>query len=620
LSTLSIEAPGAASADLVRPFALCFRSVTHRYGTKTALDRLNLDVRQGEVLALLGPNGAGKSTTISVLLGLIRPQEGAVEVLGSDPSQAVTDGRVGAMLQSGSGVGLPPGVRVDQALHLVRRLYHHPAPLDKVIERAKIRSLLRERTDRLSGGQAQRVRFAIAIAGDPEVVFLDEPTSAMDVESRQSFWRMMREFGDEGRTVVFATHHLAEADEIADRVVVLNHGRVVADGPGATLKAAVATRRLRFVSDHLDRALLSELDGVTEVEVRGTSVSIDSLDADATTRDLVARDVPFRDLEVTCAGLEQAFVALTCKPANPPSGDSAPVASAPVASAPPTGAAIEPGAARAQQAQPPRIGPPSPRRPLSPWRERFAPLVAFAGFEVGRLLRSWKFLAITIGFPVIFYLLFLGDHTAGAVVDGAVPWRVYLMVSMCSFGALVAALNAGGTRLSMERASGWARQLRVTPIPAWSYVGTKIFASMLVVLPVIALVEVVGAGFGDVRLGAAAWVGLTLIMWASSLPFAVLGVFIGFLVSAEAAFPVVTGLMFVLGYFGGLFTPVDRMPGALQFVAHLLPSYHNDALGLAALDGHTLAFSHWAVLIGYAAVLGLAIAWKHRAQESRGIA
>ena len=151
----------------------------------------------------------------------------------------------------------------------------------------------------------------IAIAGDPEVVFLDEPTSAMDVESRQGFWRMMRDFGNEGRTVLFATHHLAEADEIADRVVVLNHGKVVADGPGATLKAAVATRRLRFVTDLPDRVELSELDGVTEVNVCGTGVSIDSLDADATIRDLVGRGVPFRDLEITGAGLEQAFVALT---------------------------------------------------------------------------------------------------------------------------------------------------------------------------------------------------------------------------------------------------------------------------------------------------------------------
>ncbi len=158
------------------------------------------------------------------------------------------------MLQSGSGIGLPPGVRVDEALGLVRRLYRHPAPHEEIVDRSNIGELLRQRTDRLSGGQAQRVRFAIAIAGDPEIVFLDEPTSAMDVESRQGFWRMMRDFGNEGRTVLFATHHLAEADEIADRVVVLNHGKVVADGPGATLKAAVVTRRLRFVTDKPHRA------------------------------------------------------------------------------------------------------------------------------------------------------------------------------------------------------------------------------------------------------------------------------------------------------------------------------------------------------------------------------
>lgn len=266
--------------------------------------------------------------------------------------------------------------------------------------------------------------------------------------------------------------------------------------------------------------------------------------------------------------------------------------------------------------EPPVRGAPSP----DGWPARVAPLVAFGRFEVGRLLRSWKFLAITVGFPVVFYLLFLGDHRAGEIIDGSVPWRVYLMVSMCSFGALVAALNAGGTRLSMERASGWARQLRVTPIPAWSYVATKIVASMLVVLPVIALVEVVGAAFGGVHLAVGAWLGLTVLLWAAALPFAVLGVFIGFLVSTEAAFPVVTGLMFVLGYLGGLFTPVSLMPRALQFVARVLPSYHDNALALAALDGRTLAPTDWLVLAGYVLVLGLAIMWKHRVEEARGIA
>lgn len=254
------------------------------------------------------------------------------------------------------------------------------------------------------------------------------------------------------------------------------------------------------------------------------------------------------------------------------------------------------------------------------WRSRFMPLLAYWRFEVGRLLRSWKFLAITVGFPVIFYLLFLGDRPAGKLVDGTTTWRVYLMVSMCSFGALVAALNAGGTRLSMERASGWARQLRVTPIPAWSYVGTKVAASMLVVLPVIVLVEVVGASFGGVHLAPGTWVGLTILLWATSLPFVVMGVFIGFSVATEAAFPVVTALMFILGYFGGLFTPVNRLPGSLQLVAHFLPTYHQTALAFAMLDGQTMALSNWLVLVGYVIVFSLAIMWRHRVEEARGVA
>jgi ABC-2 type transport system ATP-binding protein len=291
--------------------ALRFEGVTHRYGDHVALDGLGLEVARGETLALLGPNGAGKSTTISLLLGLLHPHAGTVEVLGMKPRRAVAQGRVGAMLQTGSASGLPPGVRVDVTLRLVRRLYRHPAPFDVTVERAGIGAFLSRQTQRLSGGQAQRVRFAIAIAGDPEVVFLDEPTAAMDVEGRRSFWRMIRQFGHEGRTIVFATHHLQEADQISDRVVVINHGRVVANGPGATLRAAVAARRLRFVCEHPDEPLLDELEGVTDVEVRGKGVTLDSLDADATVRALVRHRVAFRDLEVTGAGLEEAFVALT---------------------------------------------------------------------------------------------------------------------------------------------------------------------------------------------------------------------------------------------------------------------------------------------------------------------
>jgi ABC-2 type transport system permease protein len=247
-------------------------------------------------------------------------------------------------------------------------------------------------------------------------------------------------------------------------------------------------------------------------------------------------------------------------------------------------------------------------------------LLAFWRFEVGRLLRSWRFVIITVGFPVVFYLLFLGDHTPSKLVAGTIPWRVYLMVSMCSFGALVAGLTAGGARLSAERASGWTRQLRVTPIPTWSYVVTKVAASMLIILPVIILVEIVGASFGHVRLGAGTWIELAAVLWITSLPFATLGVLVGFTANAETAFASVTGLMFVLGYFGGLFTPVSSMPSVLRTAANAVPNFHQTQLALSLLEGNTLAFGHWAVLAAYLAVIAVAVMVRHHTEELRGAA
>ena len=235
------------------------------------------------------------------------------------------------------------------------------------------------------------------------------------------------------------------------------------------------------------------------------------------------------------------------------------------------------------------------------------PLLSFLRFEVGRLLRNWKFLAITVGFPVVFYALFLHDRSPAKVVDNTVPWRIYLMVSMCSFAALVAGLNAGGSRLSAERASGWARQLRITPIPGWSFVVTKVSATMLVILPVLIPVEIVGASVGGVHLRPGMWVELTVLLWVTALPLAILGVLVGFLVHQETAYPVVTALMFVVGYFGGLFNPVSTMPAALRAVARILPSYHAQSLGLSVLDGRGPAPSDVLVLAGYAVVLGAAV-------------
>ncbi len=243
-------------------------------------------------------------------------------------------------------------------------------------------------------------------------------------------------------------------------------------------------------------------------------------------------------------------------------------------------------------------------------------LGAFLRFEVLRLLRNVRYVAISVGFPVVFYILFLHNEHPAARIAGT-TWRTYFMVSMASFGAMVASLNAGGTRLAAERASGWTRQLRVTPLPAWSYVTTKIAASMVIALPVIAVVESTGALLGGVHLAPATWVVLTVVLWASAVPFAALGVLVGFVASGETAYPLVTALMFLLSFFGGLFTPVADLPAVLRHAASFLPSYHDASLGWAVVAGRVPAPGDAGVLLGYAALLGLAVTWRHRVEESR---
>jgi ABC-2 type transport system ATP-binding protein len=296
---------------LDRPSAVAFDRVGRRFGSTVALDGVHLDIATGETVALLGPNGAGKSTAIGIMLGLLEPSTGTARTLGLAPRDAVRSGRVGAMLQS---AGLPLGARVGELVDLARALYPNPSPRDRILERAGLTDLVNRSAQTLSGGESQRVRFAIAIAGDPDLVFLDEPTVAMDVESRRAFWGDMRRFAEEGRTVLFATHYLDEADQVADRILVLDHGRVVGDGSPAALKAGVAERTIRFASraaSPVDEARLAALPGVTGVERRGDGVSLRTRDADETVRALVTSGVDFRHLEVAGADLDTAFLALT---------------------------------------------------------------------------------------------------------------------------------------------------------------------------------------------------------------------------------------------------------------------------------------------------------------------
>ena len=206
------------------------------FGRVQAVRGVDLTIAPGEVVAFLGPNGAGKSTTIDMLLGLTRPDRGSVAVFGSDPVTAVQAGRVGAMLQSGA---LLPDVTVKELVATFAALHRHPLSVTEAMRRAEITEIAGQKTTKLSGGQSQRVRYALALVPDPDLLVLDEPTVAMDVEIRRAFWASMREFTGSGRTVLFATHYLEEADDFADRVVVLAGGRIVADGTGAQIKATV---------------------------------------------------------------------------------------------------------------------------------------------------------------------------------------------------------------------------------------------------------------------------------------------------------------------------------------------------------------------------------------------
>ena len=277
------------------------------YGPTVALAGLDLHVAAGETVALLGPNGAGKTTTIGVLLGLSSPDAGQVQVYGRAPSRAVAAGLAGAMLQD---AGLMPGVRVGELLAMVRGLYPRPLPFDELVDIADLGSLLGRRADRLSGGQAQRVRFAAAIAGDPLLLVLDEPTAAMDVPARRNFWRQIHGFAGRGRTVLFATHYLHEADDAADRVVVIAGGRKVADGPPAAIKARFGDRQVRFTLLQGSSALLAALDGVRAVEVDHARVTLHSADTDATVRSLAGSGLAWSGLEVGGLDLEASFLRL----------------------------------------------------------------------------------------------------------------------------------------------------------------------------------------------------------------------------------------------------------------------------------------------------------------------
>ncbi|MBB4682585.1 ABC transporter ATP-binding protein [Amycolatopsis jiangsuensis] len=288
--------------------AVRMAGVRKHYGDVHAVDGVDLTIAPGEVVALLGPNGAGKSTAVDLILGLGTPDHGTVSVFGREPHQAVSDGVIGAMLQSGT---LLDDLTVRETVGLVGRLHRRPLPLADALRQAGIEDLAGRRASKLSGGQKQRVRFAIALVADPDLLVLDEPTAAMDVGSRREFWQSMYSFTETGRTVLFATHYLEEAEEFADRVVLMRDGRVVADGSVAEVRALAGGRTIHAVLPGAGPELLRTLPALTDFAQRGDRISLSSTDSDRTLRALLQAAPAAREIEVGAVGLEGAFLSLT---------------------------------------------------------------------------------------------------------------------------------------------------------------------------------------------------------------------------------------------------------------------------------------------------------------------
>lgn len=291
-----------------RAYAVELRGLTKSFGPVPAVRDLDLDIAVGEIVAVLGPNGAGKSTTTEMILGIIRPDAGEVRVFGLEPQAARLSGRVGAMLQAGA---LLQEATVMDVIKLMHGLHRRPIPLAAVVERADLGGFLKTRTDKLSGGQAQRLRYALAIMPDPDLLILDEPTVGMDVELRRTFWDSMRHFIAAGRTVLFATHYLEEADAIADRIVVLDGGTVVADGTSAEIKSRVAGRTVSVAAAGVDESDVAALPQVAGFERRGARLLLHTPDSDALLRVLLDTQPDVHDIEISSARLEDAFLALT---------------------------------------------------------------------------------------------------------------------------------------------------------------------------------------------------------------------------------------------------------------------------------------------------------------------
>ncbi len=384
------------------------------------------------------------------------------------------------MLQTG---GLLRDLSVRELIDMMRSLHDDPLETEQVLEVVGINAIAGRRTQSLSGGETQRVRFAIALVSDPDLLVLDEPTVAMDVEGRAAFWATMRGYAAGGKTVVFATHYLEEADAYADRAVLMARGRVVADGPTTELKAMVGLRTIRATLPGVELPEIERLPGVTRAERRGEAVVLTCSDSDAAIRALLTGFSGARDIEIVGAGLEEAFLELTRDD-----------------------------------------------------EEDGVSTAVYTRFEVVRAFRNRRFFIFSVAFPLLIYYAIAAPNRDELDFGGSgIDAPLYFMVGLTAFGTMNAVL-AIGARIAAERSTGWNRQLRLTPLTARAYFRTKVLTGYLTALVTILLLYAAGASLG-VRISAGSWIEMTVLILIGLIPFAGIGIIIGHLVNIDSIGP-----------------------------------------------------------------------------------
>ncbi len=314
----TLEQPQNLEMAKLNSTVASLEGVNMNYGSVRALRGVDFRVHAGEVVALLGPNGAGKTTAVKLLLGLLQPNSGRARVFGGDPTNPENRMRTGAMLQVGR---VPETLRVREHIDLFSTYYPKPMALAEVLAAAGLEKLSERKFGDLSGGQRQRVLFALAICGDPDLVFLDEPTVGLDVEARRMLWDEIRRMVTRGKTVLLTTHYLQEADALADRVAVINKGEIIAHGTPSEIKAKTGGKRIRCITS-LSLNALRQIPGVTEVKEDREAVEIHAIEAESIVRELLMRDAGLSGLEVSSAGLEEAFLELTRDTTNEVAGSN----------------------------------------------------------------------------------------------------------------------------------------------------------------------------------------------------------------------------------------------------------------------------------------------------------